>query len=89
VSIVMEGTMRYLLGRVDGGGRQDAGGGGGGGEGGGGGGRRRRTLDEFIAAVPASLKSSHGLAWTQVASTVSCHGVGAFGGARRQAFVDC
>jgi len=89
VSIVIDGTMRYLLERVDGGGRQYAGGDGGGGDGGGGGGRRRRTLDEFIAAVPASLKSSHGLARKQVASTVSCDGVGAFGGARRQAFVDC
>jgi len=90
VSIVMDGTMRYQLERVDGGGGgQGAGkGGGGGGDGGGGGSHRRRTLDEFIAAVPASLTSNHGLAWKQVASIVSCRGVGAFGGAPRQACVD-
>jgi len=80
VSIVMDGTMRYLLEGVDGGG----GGLGAGGDGGG-----RRTLDEFMAAVPASLTGSHGLAWKQVASTVSCRGVHAFDGAPRRACASC
>jgi len=60
-----------------------------GGGGGGGRGHRRRTLDEFIEAAPASLTSNHGLAWKQVASTVSCRGVGAFRGAPRRVCVDC
>jgi len=85
VSIVIDGTMRYLLECVDGGG----GGQGAGGGGGGGGGHRRCTLDEFIVAVLESLTSSHGLVWKQVASTVSCRGVSAFGGAPRQTCVDC
>jgi len=85
VAIVMDGTIRYLLERVDGGG----GGQGAGGGGGGGGGHLRRTLEEFIAAVPVSLTSNHGLAWKQVASTVSCRGVHAFGGAPQRACVDC
>jgi len=76
VSVVMDGTMPYLLERVDGGfGGLGAGGGGGG----------RRTLDDFMAAVPASLTGSHELAWKHVASTVSCRGVHAFGGAPRRA----
>jgi len=54
VTIVMDGTMRYLLDGVDGGGCGLGAGGGGGG---------RRTLDEFMAAVPAPLTGSHGLAW--------------------------
>jgi len=78
VSIVVDGTMRYLFERVDGGGL-----------GAGGGGVDRRTLDEFMAAVPASLTGSNGLAWKQVASTVSCRGVHVFGGAPRPACVCC
>jgi len=77
VPVVMDGTMRYLFGRVDGGGLSAGGGGG------------RRTLDEFMAALPASLTGSHGLAWKQVASTVSCRGVRAFGGAPRRACASC
>jgi len=80
VFIVMDGTMRYLLERVDGGG---------GGLGAGGGGGGRRTLDEFMAAVPALLTGSYGLAWKEVASTVSCCGVHAFGGAPRRACASC
>jgi len=78
VSIVMDGTMRYLVERVDGGGTGAGGGGGG-----------RSTLHEFMAAVPASLMGSHGPAWKQVASNVSCRGVHAFGGAPRRACVCC
>jgi len=81
----MDGTMPYLLERVDGGGGEQGAGKGGGG----GGGHLWGTLDEFIAAVPASLPSNHGLAWKQVASTVSCRDVHAFGGAPRWACVDC
>jgi len=77
VSIVMRGTMRYLVERVDGDG-QGAGGGGG-----------RRTLDEFMAAVPSPLTGSHGLSWKRVASTVSCRGVHAFGCAPRRACACC
>jgi len=77
VSIVMDGTMRFLVERFDGGGLGAGGGGG------------RRILDEFMAAVPASLTGSHGLAWKQVASTVWCRGVHAFGGALRRACASC
>jgi len=49
VSIFMDCTMRFLFERVDGGGL-----------GAGGGGGSRRTLDEFTAAVRASLTSGHG-----------------------------
>jgi len=42
-----------------------------------------------MAAVRASLTGSHGPAWKQVASTVSCSGIHAFGCAPRRACVFC